>query len=333
MDTNYLTYNFVNIEDSLKPNYTYTNNQNTCINSCNSESVCQGVSISDPICTNSISLDECIKTNITNGISTIEPENLTNYKCNFLTNINNSNYLTNNKNNNSFIKKEYVNILNNISLDKNYYLKINNNYIGIDNKQNQLFLVNSNDISSSAIFKFQPKPQSNDNSNINSNINLVDVKTNKCVEINGDYLVLKDCDQSNDSQKFFYENKSNTIISGTNSFDKNLCFTSNTKSDTNNIILEECDYTNNKNQSVFVDESSTNSSNSSNSIKENFKSNVDMLDMNNLKNMNFCSNTIYKTIVTIILSCILIYFIWYLTRKQYKDNGESDLTIKSSIIN
>ena len=68
-----------------------------------------------------------------------------------------------------------------------------------------------------------------------------------------------------------------------------------------------------------------------NNSKENFDSDLD--DFNSLKKLNLCSNVIYKTIVTLILCGILIYFIWYLTRKQYKDSIEYNFLEKSTIIN
>lgn len=38
------------------------------------------------------------------------------------------------------------------------------------------------------------------------------------------------------------------------------------------------------------------------------------------QDINFCSNYVYKTIITVILSLIIIYFIWFLCRKKYKEN-------------
>ena len=40
---------------------------------------------------------------------------------------------------------------------------------------------------------------------------------------------------------------------------------------------------------------------------------------NKVYDINYCSNPIYKTIVLIILVGILIYFIWFVSRKQYTD--------------
>ena len=318
MDSNYLIYNFVNIEDSLTSKNIFLKNKEDCLNICTSETNCQGVNITNPKCENSNIQDECVKSNMNNGISSIKPENLTEYNCKFLKNINNTNYVTNSENNNSFIKKQYGNNLNNIPLNQKYFLKINDKYIGIDSKKNQIFLVTFNDISSASIFQF------------NKNSNIIETKSNKCIQINGDYLVLKDCIQDNMSQEFIYENKSNTIRPLDDNFSKNLCFSIDNQNTSNNIILEECNYAYNKNQFIET-ETESETDIDSNYVKENFESDKD--NLNGLKKINFCSNAIYKTIVTLILSCILIYFIWYLTRKQYKDNIESDFSNKSSIIN
>jgi len=49
---------------------------------------------------------------------------------------------------------------------------------------------------------------------------------------------------------------------------------------------------------------------------ENFKSLRKQIE-NKLDDINYCSNPLYKTIVFIILVGILIYFIWFVSRKQY----------------
>lgn len=54
-------------------------------------------------------------------------------------------------------------------------------------------------------------------------------------------------------------------------------------------------------------------------VYENFKSFRKRIE-NKLDDVNFCSNPVYKTIVFIILVLILIYFIWFITRKQYSDD-------------
>lgn len=60
------------------------------------------------------------------------------------------------------------------------------------------------------------------------------------------------------------------------------------------------------------------SDNKTNKDYENFKSLRKQIE-NKLDNINYCSNPVYKITVFIILLGILIYFIWFVTRKQYDD--------------
>lgn len=307
MDSNYLIYNSVNIKDSPIPTSFFSKDENNCIEICNSEINCQGVNITKPKCESDNISDPCVKSNTTNGIGGIEPKNLTNFNCVFLKNINGTNYVESSENNDSWIKKNYGNNLNNISFDQKYYLKINGKYVGIEKKKNQIFLTYSNDLTSGSIFQF------------NSNGNLIETKTGKCIQTNGNYLILKDCIQDDVTQEFIYESKSNTIRPVTNNPNINLCFSlginmginMQNQNESNNIVLEECNYANNKNQSVETELNPK-------SVLEPFYSKKN--NLNELKEINFCSNAIYKTIVTLILFCILIYFIWYLIRKKYKDD-------------
>lgn len=314
MESNYLLYNNVNIDDSLTPKYIYSKDKSKCLNICLSENNCQGVNITNPICENNNNLTECINKNLTNGISNINTKDLTNYNCKFLSNINKTNYVIESENNTSYIKKEYANNINGLDLSKQYYLKINNNYFGIQKKHNQIFLVPVNDITSASVFTF------------NNNHNIIETKTGKCLQTNGNYLILDNCIQDNSNQQFIYENKSNTIRPLTNTFGDNLCISLNKSGF---FVLEECNCGDNIDQQVNIELKQESSS----GLKENFESeNFESENFGDLKKINFCSNTIYKTIVTLILCGILIYFIWYLTRKQYKDNNETDIET-SFIIN
>lgn len=304
MESDYLTYNFVNIEDKQNSTNFFVKDKTSCMKICDTDINCQGVNIVNPICysvndnISKTNVNQCIKSHINNGIENLKTENLTKYNCNLLTNINQTNYIADCSNNNSFVKKKYVNNLNNLLPNYKYYLKINNKYIGIQNQKNLFFLVNVDEKNVASIFQFNNKG------------NLIETKTNKCVQINGNYLVLGDCIQENESQIFIYENKTNTIRPSSNILNNNLCFSTN-NNESNNIVLEKCNYTNNKNQNILYE-----------SDKENFMS--ERYDLKNLNNINFCSNVIYKTTITLILCCILIYFIWYLTRKQYNYNNDFD---------
>lgn len=42
--------------------------------------------------------------------------------------------------------------------------------------------------------------------------------------------------------------------------------------------------------------------------------------LNKINEINYCSNPMYKTTVFLILLGILIYFIWFVSRKQYTDD-------------
>lgn len=47
-----------------------------------------------------------------------------------------------------------------------------------------------------------------------------------------------------------------------------------------------------------------------------------------IENIEYCSNPVYKTIVFLILMGILIYFIWFVSRKRYfEDNEYVDMTV------
>jgi len=43
---------------------------------------------------------------------------------------------------------------------------------------------------------------------------------------------------------------------------------------------------------------------------------------NKIENIKYCSNPIYKSIVFIILVGILIYFIWFISRKKYFEDKD-----------
>lgn len=299
---NYLLYNNVNIEDIANPHYIYVKDKNECVNLCSSENNCQGVNIEKP------TMNDEINNNI------IKPNNLTKLKCKFIKNLNNSNYIIESENNTTLIKKDYLNISDILDINKEYHLKINGHYVGIENKNNQLFLVlidEDNLNITKSIFKF------------NHNGNIIDTQYNKCIQTNGNYLILQDYIPDNPAQEFIFENKTNTLRPKTNQF-------RNTYKDDycldikfENIVMDICDYKN-KNQYIDIEPISE--------IKEEFKSDVEIDELEKLTKINFCSNIIYKTIVTLILLGILIYFIWFLIRKKYKDNIDINSNLFTSRI-
>jgi hypothetical protein len=52
-----------------------------------------------------------------------------------------------------------------------------------------------------------------------------------------------------------------------------------------------------------------------------------------IDNINYCSNPVYKTIVFTILLGILIYFIWFVTRKKYNDDTGTTASTPSTPFN
>ena len=104
-----------------------------------------------------------------------------------------------------------------------------------------------------------------------------------------------------------FENKLNTIRPMEPLLHKNLCFTKSEIPGMRNISLEKCNFDNNNNQAIKTEIESYNN--------ENFESDKFSEELN----INFCTNSLYKSIVTIILFGILIYFIYYITTVDYKE--------------
>ena len=295
MNSEYLIYNNVNVEDNISYKNFYLNDSSKCINICNSENNCQGVSISNPICEYNNLTTQCQELKTSNEKNGIKTESLNEYNCKILNNINNNSLVLNSENNNSFIKTQIGNKINQISFTDNYYLKINDKYIGINNNLNQIFLVDYDNINYASTFKF------------NKSGNIIETKSNKCVQINGDYLILENCIANQPMQEFIYENKLNTIRPMEPLLHKNLCFTKSEIPGMRNISLEKCNFDNNNNQAIKTEIESYNN--------ENFESDKFSEELN----INFCTNSLYKSIVTIILFGILIYFIYYITTVDYKE--------------
>lgn len=320
MNSNFLQYNKTNINEnkSYKSNKpiksTYNNNYNICLKECELNENCKGVVFSNPLCDKDNTFSECINMFTDIDILNSEPKNLYKSKCKFLSNIDNSSKVYSSEKNKSFIKNKYVNMLDSqINTSKYYYLKINNKYLGISDKLNSLFLVGVENINEASLFRF------------NSNGNIIELKSSKCLQSNGNYIILTDCDMTTNRQKYIYENKYNSIRNNNNNL--MLCMGLKNKSNEkinnitkfeNNIVLEECD--NSLAQKVINE-----LENKQIDEYENFKSIRNRIE-NRVNNTEYCSNPIYKTIVFIVLVSILIYFIWFVSRKQYGDPIEpSDL--------
>lgn len=287
---NYLLYNNVNIEDVANPQYINIKDKKECIDLCSSETNCQGVNIEKTI--------------------------MNEEKCKLIKNLNNSNHITESESNTTLIKKENLNIFDVLDINKEYHLKINGYYIGIENKNNHLFLeliTDNNPNITKATFKFNP------------NGNIFATQYDKCIQANGNFLILQDYIPDDPTQEFIFENKTNTIRPKSNRFPNNFC---NTFRDDfcldvklENIVMNLCDYKN-KNQYIDIEPINeiTEELKLNQELKEDFKTDLEIAQLEKLKKINFCSNIVYKIIVTLILLGILIYFIWFLIRKKYKDN-------------
>jgi hypothetical protein len=311
MDNNYLQYRQTGINDNPNDKIIYNNDIKVCLNECETSDECDGITISNSKCNKNITFSECISSFNDIDILNSDPENLYKYKCKFLSNIDDTNQVYFSEEKKSYIKNEYINMLNSkIDTSKYYYLKIDDKYLAISDKQDNILLVSSNSIDKASLFKF------------NSDGNIIELKTSKCLETNGNYIILTDCDVNLDTQKFIYENKFNSIRPFNSSQDDLiLCLGLGLQSDNlgNKIELEECNYS--STQIITAQESNeTNETNETDETQqyENFKSLRKQIEKK-LDDVNYCSNPIYKTIVLIILVGILIYFIWFVSRKQYTD--------------
>ena len=294
MNNNYLRYNNTSINDNSKNSSFFGLNEQDCIQKCSNDSNCLGLNITNPICNNSYDYTECIKKNYTDtGISNNKPINLNQYNCVILNDINDANTVLSSTNNTSYIKNKNANNIPSLaSSNTNYYLIIGDMYLSINNELNHMFLVGQDQIENASTFYF------------NSNGNIIESKTNKCLQTNGDYLILTNCTQNNTSQEFIFENKLNTIRPLANTNNNSLCFTLDSSQ---RIILQECNYNNKNNQSVKFN----------NNTIENFNSEQTTSTQEN----TICSNQVYKLIINIILIIILLFFIYYIYRETYKDNN------------
>ena len=321
MSQKFLKYNNIVFDDGFNHNM-FNKNKEECINECLSDKNCLGLNIYDPECNKNLySWDECLNKFTKIGINK-NIDNIKKYKCKIINNIDNSNKIYNSENNVSVVKNKYVNFYNKDILDKYYYLKIENKYLGINYEFDNLFLVSIDNIDLASLFKF------------NSSGNIIEKNTNKCLTVNGKYIILNDCDDYDENQNFIYENKFNTITHQKEITNKQYCLTL-TDHKNKRIFLEECSYGNNNNHHINFNQKITNEmidiekeqeqeqeQEKQNDVTENnTDSNIDnfnLLDDNfnlvkkEVNSIDFCENNTYKIIVTLILIIIVLYFIWYI---------------------
>ena len=311
-------------ETQLKDNF-FEFNVNDCLNACTLENNCQGLNITNPYCNSEQeTMAQCASQFKSTSINNINLENNNPYKynCKILKNINSTNSLTHSENVNSYIKNKYTSQFEKIT-GSAFYLETNGKYLGIEEKFDNLFVVSVPDKKFASKFIFGP-----DN-------NIIESTSKKCLKTNGEYIILADCVQDDPAQKFIYENKFNTIrptdiedlniVNGTVCLSLSLNTQPNTENypNDNRIVLEKC--INAEKQRINY-ESDTDSQ--TDTTKENFFTSIKLDPIDDpiddpsdlVPNINFCSNPVYKTIVTLILVGIIIYFIWFVTRKKYWDD-------------
>lgn len=305
MNNNFIQYNQINIDDKSNNKIIYNNDINICLSECETNDNCQGIAITKPICSKNKSLLECINSFTNIDIFNIIPENLYKHKCKFLSNIVNNEQIHHSEENKSLIKNRYINMLDSkIDTSKYYYLKINNKYLSIINKHANIFLTTNDSIDKASLFKF------------NHDGKIIELKTSKCLQTNGKHIILTDCNMNNDIQKFIYENKFNSIRPCS---DDALCLSEINDQYGVNIKIKECKYVPAQNVQIEKTSETLKIREIEEQNFENFKSFRKQIE-NKLDNVNYCSNPLYKSVVLIILICILIYFIWFVTRKKYSDD-------------
>ncbi len=338
MNNNFIEYNQSNIITNPNEKIIYNKDTSNCLDDCKINIDCKGLVISNPICDINLPLSECINLVSDIDILNVKPQNLYEPKCKFISDTNNLSQIYNSNKHTTYLKNKYVNNLNyQIDLSKSYYLKINNKYLSTNDEFSNMFLITQDNIEKACLFKF------------NSDNNIIETKTKKCLQTNGKYLILTDCDNFSSNQKFIYENKLNSIrpinfsdgnyvsclglpnksnINNPNINNQNnyINFDSDILSD-NRIVLEECKFTPKQNIQIEEENISINDKSKSNT-NENFTSLAQL--EKKIENIEYCSNPIYKSVVFIILIGILIYLIWFVSRKRFFEdidyNNETSLT-------
>lgn len=328
MDKNFNFDNYLTINDTkinTNDNYIkshHATNISECVDNCNNNPNCSAIFINNPLCSKSTehTFSKCAnKLNYNNSmqLNLIEQENHYNFLCGFLEKNIQTNHTdhtdhtnqTNYPNQTDFamIKLSDNNLLNYI--DKKFNIKISSNndfkYLSTQKIDNNLFLIQTDDINFANIFT------------INSHSNIVDVKTSKCITLNGKYLILSDFDIKNNDQQFIQDNLFNSIRVKTKPY---LSLSLNTDvSDKKIIIAENSNRAVQSVQSVqsvqFLNIIEKNelfdSCSSNNGVDDN------TLNFDKFEDINFCSNTYYKIIINLILYGIVLYFVWMITKKKF----------------
>jgi hypothetical protein len=285
--------NFLNYQNTTINNGNYlgtisTKDEAVCNEICNNSVNCTGYNISNPICNETNRVLGCIeqiaKTN--NFFEKTLDSNPFDYKCDLLNNLNKNFYNYDNSKEISLMKQEYVNKIYQLNETNPYLLNINNNYLLSDNINNQDNIIGSSNINEADEFYFKK------NSIIHS-------PSEKCIELNGEYLKLNDCDHNNFNQNLILENQFNSIRSLNN---HNLCLTN----DNNKIIMSECINNSNNNQQDVI-------------LKDNINLQTKYNSLNNITEpfgIPCCNDPYYTIIVNIIILIIIILLVWFLIIKN-----------------
>jgi hypothetical protein len=243
---------------------------------------------------------ECIKICANNkdcvGLN-IDDEN----SCGLIKKLDGNNKIIRNEHNTSYIKRDAVKKYDD-NKGEDYMLKLNDNsYI----KSKKVFgldkLISTKNIKKANEFMF------------NKNGNIIDKETSKCIQKNGIYYILTNCDPNIEDQKFIVENELNTLRDN-----KNNCMTKNmesgeiTSSKCNNYISKK-----NNNQRVILGNTKENYETAhKNKFKNRDADDSDEIDSYNNKT-HICENYTYKIIINVVFGIIvLILFNYVITIKK-----------------
>lgn len=220
-------------------------------------------------------------------------------ECGIIKKIANNNKITKSEHNTSYVKKDLVKNYNN---NDEYLLKLGDHkYITSEDEYGQTLLKATNHKKDADKFKF------------NDNNSIVNTYTNKCVQSNGSYLILSDCDTNNKNQNFIIENKLNTLRNNSNN-----CLTRYSESD--KVTLTECDNSLNKNNSQIVNAKKSKDKENYDTQKKNIDLDEDEEDDDEDNySSSICKNNTYKIIMNIVFAVIIYLLLYYIL-----NNNESN---------
>lgn len=237
-------------------------------------------------------LQICGENESCNGLN-IDEDN----ECGIINKITNNNKITKSEDNTSYVKKDLVKDYNN---SDEYLLKLGHHkYITSEDEYGQTLLKATNHKKDASKFKF------------NNNNSIINTDTNKCVQSNGSYLILSDCDANNKSQNFIIENKLNTLRN-----DSNNCLTRYSESD--KVTLTECDNSLTKNNSQIVHTKKSKDKENYDTQQKNID--LDYDDDEDDYSSSICENNTYKIVMNVVFAVIIFLLLYYIINS----NGETE---------